>query len=79
MCHRHKSECNCLTEGNHEIIKKIKNYIECTFIPNKSHRILNFINEYNFIEIYLDNLRLCDNLPKKVSRCLTFYSFSADR
>ena len=66
MCYRHQSKCNCLTEVDPDVMKNIENYIRRTIIPNKSHPILNFLNEYNFVEIYLDDLKLNDKVPEEV-------------
>ncbi|XP_065205966.1 uncharacterized protein LOC135835565 [Planococcus citri] len=69
MCDRHPSECNCLSGENPDVVKKIKDYIKRVTGPNKRHPILNFAYEYNFVEIYLDNLHLEDKVPEEIFLC----------
>ncbi|XP_065205967.1 leucine-rich repeat-containing protein 58-like [Planococcus citri] len=61
---------NCLhLRKNRELLEKVEGYIKRTTRPDKRTPILSYIHEYNFVEIYLDNLQLKNPLPKKIFSC----------
>lgn len=67
MCPSVRHHCFNL-KNNPELLKRVEKFIKRTTKPDKRTPITKYFHEYNFVEIYLNHLRLKDQVPKEVSK-----------